>query len=155
MQKNYEESLTNGKRLSMNSLISSRPCGSFLRPTLAAVNWPVWIRFERNFTFLTAFRASCLVHLFCCHGLFSTPYTCLWWQEFVSYAPNLCTWTKHIKLIMNSKDTFPVKAKTSLMPVLSARYSCHRFISWKDLSQWSQTNLPTGSISWLSIAGVA
>jgi len=31
-------------------------------PTFSAVNGPIWIRLERNFAFLTAFRANCLVH---------------------------------------------------------------------------------------------
>ncbi len=30
-------------------------------PAFSAVNWPIRIRLERNFAFLTAFRANCLV----------------------------------------------------------------------------------------------
>ena len=57
-------------KLKLKCLISPRPCRSLLRPTLAAVNWPAWIRLERNFTFLTTLRASCLMHLSSCHTKF-------------------------------------------------------------------------------------
>jgi hypothetical protein len=36
-------------------------------PALSAINGPIRIRLERNFTFLAAFRTGCLVHLFLGH----------------------------------------------------------------------------------------
>ncbi len=40
---------------------------------LSAVNWPSAVWLERNFTFLSAVGAGCLVHLFAVHYSFSTP----------------------------------------------------------------------------------
>jgi hypothetical protein len=48
------------QRCSAMSLISSR--WSSFRVALTAINWPCAVRLERNFTFLTAISASCLVH---------------------------------------------------------------------------------------------
>jgi hypothetical protein len=51
---------------------------AFFCPAFSAVNGSVWVRFEGNFAFLSAFRANCLVHFFFGHWLFSTPYFCFW-----------------------------------------------------------------------------
>ena len=53
------------KRLGLVS--SAWPCWSFLCPAFSAVNWSAWVWFEWDFTFLTAFRASCLMHFFFGH----------------------------------------------------------------------------------------
>ena len=47
---------------------------SSFRPALSAVDRPTWVRFEGNFTFLTAISTNCLVHLFLSHLLFQLLY---------------------------------------------------------------------------------
>ena len=49
------------------SLISSWPCWSFLSKAFSAINWPVWVWFEWDFTFFSAFSANCLMHFFFGH----------------------------------------------------------------------------------------
>jgi len=69
------ETANSDKQLSVTILASSGSCEAFLRPAFAAVFGPIWVRFERDFAFLTAFRTGCLAHFLLRNGLFSTPFS--------------------------------------------------------------------------------
>ncbi len=54
-----------------------RLVSSPLRITFSAVYWSCWIGLEWNFTFILAFSANCLVHIFLIHSLFQLLYRLL------------------------------------------------------------------------------
>jgi hypothetical protein len=71
-------------------------------PAFSAVNWPVRVGLEGNFTFLTAFRAYCLVHLSIGHRLFSTPLTVLR-AKIASYTMYLSTTEGDIRFAISER----------------------------------------------------
>ena len=74
---------------------------ALLCPAFSAVDWSVWVGFEGNFAFLTAFRAGCLVHFFFCHRLFSTPVSVF--LARVDCAGFICGWFVDIRFVVEKK----------------------------------------------------
>jgi hypothetical protein len=85
------------------SLVSSWSCWSSFRPAFSAVNWPVWVGFEWNFTFLTAFRTGCFEHFFPGH-YFSTP--CFLYGAKIGFCTlHQCITLRNIRFVLAQKFT--------------------------------------------------